>query len=626
MTNPTQPLSLTARFSIEAAAGKGARPKIHTKAYSGNIMRITGWGAVAVDLTGLAIPERVLILAAHDDRLAGIVGSGTAEVRDNALYLEGVLTTATRAGELLIALAREGIEFQASVGVEPTGDIELVRAGENVEVNGQILEAPAGGLRVIRIGRLREVSVLPLGADAETSVTIAARKEIAMPQEPNQVVDEIRAAEAQETERVEAVRQLCAGAADRLTEARRANIEAGAIRDGWTAQRTELEILRAARAAPPAIRPSREGEPRQLLAAAALLRAGCSALAVEHYGEQITESAEHLPEGRSLIDLCRASLRMEGLEPPRQRNEMIRAAFSTSSLSVALGDAAEKVLVNAYQESPATWQTFCGVQSASNFKTHSAIRPSWGGSMEEVGGGGELKHGTMDEAVTEFSVSTFGKILKLSRKSVINDDMGFLDETARAYGRMAARGVSDLIWETILANAASFFSGAHANDLGATALSVDAFDSAVQAMRIQRDAENNDLDIQPAVLVVSPELETTARGILESVELAYSAGELTSESPRPTGNALRAAAQLVVEPRISNTAKFDDASTTAWYLFAGPVDSPVVVAFLNGVQNPTVESFGLDADINLLALGWRVYLDYGVALNDYRAAVKSDGA
>ncbi len=38
---------------------------------------------------------------------------------------------------------------------------------------------------------------------------------------------------------------------------------------------------------------------------------------------------------------------------------------------------------------------------------------------------------------------------------------------------------------------------------------------------------------------------------------------------------------VVVERRLSNTAKFSVASTTAWYLFASAEDSPAVLGFLN---------------------------------------------
>ena len=51
----------------------------------------------------------------------------------------------------------------------------------------------------------------------------------------------------------------------------------------------------------------------------------------------------------------------------------------------------------------------------------------------------------------------------------------------------------------------------------------------------------------------------------------------------------------------------------------------MVVAFLQGQQAPTVEFFGLDHEVNRLAVSWRCYHDFGTALVDPRAAVRSAG-
>jgi len=58
--------------------------------------------------------------------------------------------------------------------------------------------------------------------------------------------------------------------------------------------------------------------------------------------------------------------------------------------------------------------------------------------------------------------------------------------------------------------------------------------------------------------------------------------------------------------------KYTGASSLAWYILADPADMPVIeVAFLNGQQQPTVES--ADADFNNLGIQMRGYHDFGVA-------------
>ena len=43
-----------------------------------------------------------------------------------------------------------------------------------VEVNARLVKAPASGFTLVKAGVLREVSIVAIGADAITSVTIAA--------------------------------------------------------------------------------------------------------------------------------------------------------------------------------------------------------------------------------------------------------------------------------------------------------------------------------------------------------------------------------------------------------------------------------------------------------------------
>lgn len=127
------------------------------------------------------------------------------------------------------------------------------------------------------------------------------------------------------------------------------------------------------------------------------------------------------------------------------------------------------------------------------------------------------------------------------------------------------------------------------------------------------------MDIRPKVLLVPPELQQTAKELLQSDFIQRANSDL------PTGNALKNVVSLKVEPRLSNSLRFTGTGTKARYLFAGPQDAPLVVAFLQVKQTPTVEFFRFDADPNVLAATWRVYFDYGAALADHRAAYKAKG-
>ena len=161
-----------------------------------------------------------------------------------------------------------------------------------------------------------------------------------------------------------------------------------------------------------------------------------------------------------------------------------------------MGDAANKVLLDSYTESPATWRSFAAIESANDFKDHTGVRPSQTGDLVEVPPGGELKHGSLKESIYKYSIDTFGRMLTIDRRDIVNDDLGLFQNTAVSLGRTAMRSLSDLVYKVLLANAGSFFGTDNGNyDEGAaTALSSTSLGIGVARMLAQRDDEDRDLD------------------------------------------------------------------------------------------------------------------------------------
>ena len=609
---PSNDIIITAR-GVEVACGENL-PRLDILAYNGGLMRVPGWGTLAIDLAGLDLSGQVRVLADHDSSIEGILGHGHAEADDGRLRVTGAISSTTDAARRVVELARNGFEFQASVGVEPVEHAK-VKPGERADVNGRTLSAPDGGFTLVKKGKLREVSIVSMGCDDRTAVAIAASKGGDMR------IDEEKV-RADERERIAKIEAFCSGNWGRDKE-RVEDLRARAIAGEMSvADLTPklLAIMRAARPQAGEIKSILRGPEPRAIEAALLMRLGHEELAGKTLGERACEYGRRLGAAH-MLDFCRACLEEDGADVPRGRMEMVKAALSTYSLPLALGNVANKLLLSAYEESPATWRAFCAVRSVSDFKENTAIRPSFTGQLEQVAPGGELKHGTMGEHATTFKADTYGKLLSIDRRDLINDDLSLFEDTARAMGKAAMRKVSDLVYETLLANAGSFFSSGNGNllDGASSALSLDSLSLAIQAMRTQRDAAGNDLDIVPATLLVPPELAVQAKSVLES-EFIQRAAE------QPTGNSLRRAVALEVEPRLSNEAKFDGkASGKQWYLFAAPSAAPLVTAFLNGNQRPVIEYFGIEQSVDKLAVSWRVYLDFGAGLCDPRAAVRSAG-
>lgn len=617
-------LLLTAsEVEIEAFSTR-KQPRVSIVAYGGGIMSVGRWGPVAIDLDGLDASGQVALLADHDSRVSGVVGHGDAQVLDGKLIVEGVLSGAGDSAKQIVEMTRGGFQFQASVGVVPV-EHERIQPGKTIEINGRSLSA-ASGFTLIRTGTLREVSITPLGADASTSVAIAASRKIT--KEMNMEVHEVneQTIRADERERLTQIENICRspgsgwGTSQQKVNELKASAVAGEIEVADLSAQL-LNILRESRPTMSGVRRQTSVGGVTMLEAALLNRMGLAELGEKSLGALAMEHADDLRATHAL-DLCRAALRLDGVEEPHGREEMVKAALSTYSLPVALGNVANEVLLDAYTDAPSTWRAFSSIRSASDFKDQTAIRPSFTGGLQQVAPGGELKHSSVSEWTANYKIDTFGKVLSIDRRNLVNDDLPVFDQTARAFGQAAMRRLNDLVFEVLLANAGGFFSAGNGNLIEGvnTALSIDSLGQAITAMLTQRDSEGNDLDLRPRTLLVAPELQTTAKAILESEFIQQIAEK------QPTGNSLRRAVSIEVEPRLNNAAKYGaTASNKHWYLFSAPNNAAMVVAFLQGKQSPTVEFFGLDQDVNRLAASWRVYHDFGAALIGPRAAVRSKG-
>lgn len=578
-------------------------------------MSVPGFGQVVIDLAGLDISRRVTILDAHGNNLNAVLGSGKAEVVKGQLEVIAQLAD-TDAAASVLELLDVGVALQASVGVRP-GEISDLRPGNKLEANGRKFEIDRH-TSFIKTGILEEVSILPMGADGDTEVSLAARRA-----NGGKMESEITT-EAPDLVQAERDRVL------EITSALREHPEicATAIRDNWSPERANREALERLRASRPTLsgivngRSSSDVPARSVIASAVLLRAGRSDVALKAYGDRAVNAASEL-RCNSLFDICRASLRLAGHDDwnSGDRDQVIKASFSTMSLPVGLGDAINKMSLQQYQQASGTWRLFAKIAPLNDFHSHPFIRPHFAGaSMKQLAPNGEIRHTSLSEEVFTVSADTFAEMLTVDRRAIINDSTGLIVQFADALARKAASTVSDLVWQAILGNANSHFGSGNAN-LTDAVLSIDGLSAAITKMRKQADASGKPIDIAPRVLVVPPELEGLARQIIRSTEVLGD-GTSSGQFGVGTGSPLPDDLVLGVEPRISSSA-FTGNSETGWFLFAGPMDSPVVVGFLGGQDSPTVET--VEPPSNTLGMTMRGYIDCGVALGDHRAAVMSSG-
>jgi hypothetical protein len=312
-------------------------------------------------------------------------------------------------------------------------------------------------------------------------------------------------------------------------------------------------------------------------------------------------------------------------------NETIQAAFSTVSLPGILSNVANKKLLQSYNAQPIIATKLCSTGDLNDFKESERFRLTDAGDLQPIGADGEIKEGGLSEERATNQLDTYGKKFCLTRKMIINDDLGAFMKVPIAMGNRAARLIDQLFFGRLLANpnqsdGSALFSEAHKNYLSGagSVLAAEGLRQAVQAFLDQVDSDGQPINIEPRFLLVPTGLKHTAIELTKGATLIITGGD-TSPTIRPALNSLvDENLQVVSSPYLANT-KYSGASSTAWYLFGDPgsVDT-CEIGFLRGKRTPTVERG--DSDFNTLGLWFRVYFDLGVREQDFRGMVKSAGA
>lgn len=435
-----------------------------------------------------------------------------------------------------------------------------------------------------------------------------------------------REAVAAERQRAEAIRNEAAGLnIDPMLVAR-------CVNSGVTVEQARgefLAALRASRPGPvgsPAIHvPDREaGLNRETLAAGLMLRMGMTV-----QDAALAERAEPYRH-YSALDICRECLRMDGVPIPHSKRELVSRAFSTVSLPSTFAAVANKRMMEGFQQAPNTSLQWCAQEDVPDFKSNTRVRHGEGEALQLVNDAGKIEKLTVREWAESYSLATYAGSINLTRKDVINDDLGLFARLPLSCGAAALAKIDDVLYTALLANAAmndavALFHATHSNLMtgGTTVLSPSSLSTAKQKLRQQVGLDGKrPLNITGMFLIVPPELEGTGRSLIESEKMF---GTTTADAPKGDANVHRNSLKLIVEPRLSNSS-FTGYSTTAWYVAGSPIVQPtMMIGFLQGTgRAPIIEN--VDPDSDELGTILRVVLDVGCKALDFRGMVKSNGA
>lgn len=140
-------------------------------AYSGGIIR-QAWSQyeMVVDTAGIKMASQIALLFNHYNSPDYRLGEVKASIIDSAVHINGGISASTEQAKNIIQQGKD-FDWQLSIGAD-INRMEFVEAGVKVTVNNREFTGP---LNIVRESLLREVSIVAVGADAETHLKIAAK-------------------------------------------------------------------------------------------------------------------------------------------------------------------------------------------------------------------------------------------------------------------------------------------------------------------------------------------------------------------------------------------------------------------------------------------------------------------
>lgn len=304
-------------------------------------------------------------------------------------------------------------------------------------------------------------------------------------------------------------------------------------------------------------------------------------------------------------------------------DQLFREALSPDSqFASILSNAVNKSMATAYRTAQTTYQKWTGRGSNPDFKAATHYQISEAGDLLPLTQTGEFKFDEMRDQGVNKAIATFGRSFGMTRQALINDDIGILTRVPEAYVRAAGRGINRLVYQMLGTNpvifdgAQLFTAGAPHNNLAGqgAAIGINSVGAGRAAMRTQRNLRGNEiLNISPRFLIVPAALETIAQQFVSTNYMPNTMGNIN-----PFAGNLEPVADAELDALVAAGNPFP------WFLAASPADIDTIeVTYLNGDDMPKLESqIGFD----FLGIKWRIYIDYGVTVLDYRGLYMNPGA
>lgn len=329
--------------------------------------------------------------------------------------------------------------------------------------------------------------------------------------------------------------------------------------------------------------------------------------------------------GLSLIEMARNALERDGINTRgMSKMELAGLAFqarasvgyhSTSDFPAILANVANKTLRAAYDGTPRTFGAWARRATITDFKPVQRTQLGGAPDLEKVVESGEFKYGTIGEAKEVYALATYGRIVSITRQTLINDDLDAFTRVPAAFGASAADLESDIVYAILMQNPAmadgrNLFHADHGNLGTAAVIGEASLSEAYRKFAQQTGIEGRKISILPQYILVPPGQR--------SVEARK---QVTATTPSNTAdvNPYAGRMQVIEEPRLIPASGQDP-----WFLAADPsrIDT-VEYAYLDGQEGVFTETrMGFEVD----GMEIKARHDFAAKAIDWRGLFKNAGA
>ncbi|MDB5886606.1 MAG: hypothetical protein JWR74_2777 [Polaromonas sp.] len=206
----------------------------------------------------------------------------------------------------------------------------------------------------------------------------------------------------------------------------------------------------------------------------------------------------------------------------QDKRSVMALGLAIGDFSKALSEGAQVLTVRTYQ-AQAQHLKFCSVVEVKNFRPADLPALDADIALEPLGENAEITQslGLAAAGASQARLTTYAKIIGLSRQAIINDDLGGFTRALVELGASAARLEARLVAAALESNPMLDDGAAVFHENYGNVIFDNTFDmgGAMAKLRNQATAAGVKADLAAKHLVVCPELEYTARAFIQKIGL-----------------------------------------------------------------------------------------------------------